>query len=608
MAAPGSAGRVALIAIGLCGMTVAIGAQSLTARAAVSTDAIEAGVPFVLQVTIDGSDATPEVELPSLAGASVRPLSAGPSNSQSITIINGRRTTRVQRRFVLSYELLAVAAGPLAIPAIELTVEGQRLSTQPFAVSVVVPPSSEHYRLRTTAAVERAWVGQPIALTTTWMWPEDPVDEFIPRRLYSFTHPVIDSPAFDVAIPTPPGQAVKLAVSGKEIWATEPVLRQVDKGYDGLAFDLILVPREPGSLQVPAATVAFEGIASLRIRRDRFGRPMRDIRRVVVVSEPLELSVEPLPAAGRPADFSGLVGSFELIAAATPVDAKVGDPITLEVTVSGSGDLSRLAALDLTHLDDAGDFRVAAQRVERSPGRFPSQATFRTTIRALHAAVAAVPPVRLSYFDPDRGAYAEASSAAIPLDVQAARQVTLRDVEGGDGPQAGAEGLAAAAAGIAHNYEGDLLLRRQRFAVAAFVASPGGVILLAAGPLAVGIAGLLLRLRRRVAAAPAARGALARLQRALSPEASEASALAPALHDYLRARLAMAGTPGPELLARALRERGVDPQRIAELHEILDRLDASRYGAAAESAEVLRNRILRWAEAVEPVLARGGTR
>ena len=250
---------------------------------------------------------------------------------------------------------------------------------------------------------------------------------------------------------------------------------------------------------------------------------------------------------------------------------------------------------------------MAAQRVERAPGRFPSRATFRTTIRALHDSVGAVPPVRLSYFDPQRGAYAEAASKPIALDVQPARQVTLRDVEGGSLPEAEGEGLAAAADGIAHNYEGEHLLRRQRFDTAAFVGSPGGVLLLAAGPLAAGIAALWMRLRRLAAAAPAARGALVRLRRAIADAGDDAAAMAPALYDYLRARLGTNGTPGPEPLAQALEARGVGREQLDELREMLAGLDATRYaGVAAGSVEAFGARILQWAEAVDPILARGG--
>ena len=592
----------AAVAVGvLCALSAPVAAQTLTARAAVSAAETEMGVPFTLQIAVDGSDSAPQVELPPLDGVSVRQVSAGPNNSESITIAGGQTTRRVQRGYLLNYELIASRAGRLEVPAIAVTVDGQRLSTQPLAVTVFTPPSIDEYRLLVESAVGRAWAGQPVTLTTTWMWQEG----LGPRRLLSFSHPVMSAEEVEVVIVPSEGELVELTVHGTNLMAAQRAMRHDGKAQIALVFDVIVVPRESGRLEVPAATVSFEGIASFRTGRDVFGRTVRDIRRLVISSAPLALTVEPLPAAGRPDGFSGLVGTFEVAATAAPADAKVGDPIDLEVTVSGSGDLSALAKLDLAHLDAGGDFRVAAQRVERA-GRYPSRATFRTTVRALHESVGAIPPVRLSYFDPQRGAYAEAASAPIALDVQPARQVTLRDVEGSDRPEAEGDGLAAAAAGIAHNYEGERLLRRQRFDTGAFLGSPGGVLFLASGPLAAGIAALWLRVRRLIASAPAARGALARLRRAVGGAEGDAAAMAAALHDYLRARLATHGTPGPELSVGALEGRGVEPEQVNELREMLAGLDASRYGgAAAASAEAFGARILRWAEGVDPALARG---
>ena len=592
----------AFLAAALCGLSLPLAAQSLTASAAVSAAETEMGVPFTLQVAVDGSDTTPQVKLPALDGVSFRQVSAGPNNSESITIAGGQTTRRVTRRYLVNYELIASRAGRLEIPSIGVTVDGQRLSTQPLAVTIFTPPAIEEYRLLVEAAADRAWVGQPITLTTTWMWQEG----LGPQRLLSFSHPVIHTGDADVVIQRghPPGDGVELTVHGTKLTAASRALRRDGKAHVALVFEVIVVPREPGRLEVPAATVSFEGIASFRTRRDVFGRTVRDIRRLVISSEPLALTVDPLPGAGRPDDFSGLVGTFEIAATATPPVAKVGDPIALEVTVSGYGDLSALAELDLAHLTAAGDFRVAAQRVERA-GRFPSRATFRTTVRALHESVSAIPPVRLSYFDPQRGAYALVASAPVALDVQPARQVTLRDVEGGAMTEDEGGGLAATAAGIAHNYEGERLLRRQRFDTAAFVGSPGGMVLLAAGPAAAAIAALWLRLRRLAVAAPAARGALARLRREIADAGDDVAAMAAALLDYLRVRLDTNGAPGNGLLAQALGERGVRSEQVAELREVLERIDRVRYGATTDAAEALAGRILQWAEAADPILARG---
>ena len=47
------------------------------------------------------------------------------------------------------------------------------------------------------------------------------------------------------------------------------------------------------------------------------------------MADPVSIDVLPLPAVGRPGDFSGAVGSFDVSARATRNEVKVGESITL---------------------------------------------------------------------------------------------------------------------------------------------------------------------------------------------------------------------------------------------------------------------------------------
>ena len=55
----------------------------------------------------------------------------------------------------------------------------------------------------------------------------------------------------------------------------------------------------------------------------------------MVSSQPLKLTVLPLPEEGKPSGFYGLVGQYTISASATPTKVNVGDPITLTVKVGG---------------------------------------------------------------------------------------------------------------------------------------------------------------------------------------------------------------------------------------------------------------------------------
>lgn len=63
-----------------------------------------------------------------------------------------------------------------------------------------------------------------------------------------------------------------------------------------------------------------------------------------VASEPIRITVKPLPEAGRPGDFSGGVGSFKLTASLSRDSSIGGEPLTLKLTVSGTGNIALIGA------------------------------------------------------------------------------------------------------------------------------------------------------------------------------------------------------------------------------------------------------------------------
>jgi hypothetical protein len=59
-------------------------------------------------------------------------------------------------------------------------------------------------------------------------------------------------------------------------------------------------------------------------------------------SEPVSLEVLPIPTDGRPADFAGTVGRFEVKSAIDKTEVKAGQPVTLTVMVQGRGNLASI--------------------------------------------------------------------------------------------------------------------------------------------------------------------------------------------------------------------------------------------------------------------------
>lgn len=96
------------------------------------------------------------------------------------------------------------------------------------------------------------------------------------------------------------------------------------------------------------------------------GRVPRDRHDALVHGKARVLTILPPPEEGRPLDFSGAIGSFTLSARASRTELAVGESLTLELEVAGSGDLSDALAPRLEGLDG---LRVLGELVERAPAR-----------------------------------------------------------------------------------------------------------------------------------------------------------------------------------------------------------------------------------------------
>lgn len=91
---------------------------------------------------------------------------------------------------------------------------------------------------------------------------------------------------------------------------------------------------------------------------DQFGDPfLQNIfgasvpKDINVISPLAELKVLPLPAEGRTPDFHGAIGTFSIETDVSPATADAGDPLTLRMRVTGTGNFDRVDSSMLDHLD-----------------------------------------------------------------------------------------------------------------------------------------------------------------------------------------------------------------------------------------------------------------
>ena len=162
-----------------------------------------------------------------------------------------------------------------------------------------------------------------------------------------------------------------------------------EQSIDGKPFTLLTWHSVLAAVKPGTFSLTVESPLTVRIRtgpqreamlEDQLGDPFmqhffgatvkKDIK---VASPPVELTVSALPAEGRPPDFSGAVGTFKIASDLSSAAAAAGEPLTLRLHVTGSGNFDRV---DSSHAgacrsveDLPAEIHVQVQRCARLQGR-----------------------------------------------------------------------------------------------------------------------------------------------------------------------------------------------------------------------------------------------
>ena len=392
----------------------------LAVNATVSPQRAEVGEPMVLSIEVKGAQDIAPPALGNIDGIDVQYL--GPSTQ--VAIINGQVNASVQHR----YSLTATRPGRFTLGPFTIAYQGKTYRTAALAVDVVAAAAQGQ-----GGAAAGATPGAP-GLRLTLAVP--PGEVYLHQRL-----------PIDITLYVPTATRVadlqypSLSADGLSVdKIPEPTQRQ--QVIDGQAYQLVhfqtsAIPLRAGSLVLGPATLRLNLLSRRRgVANDPFFQrffaedPFATERRPMEVrSEAVTLNVLPLPEDGKPATFSGAVGQFTLQVSAAPTELNAGDPITLHMAVSGTGNLADAGAPELIN---AGGFRTYEPRVVKGDNL---SKIFEQVLMPNDAKVAAVPSVRFSYFDPQSRRYATLESQPIALVVRAPQGAAHPEIVGGEAPQ-----------------------------------------------------------------------------------------------------------------------------------------------------------------------------
>ncbi len=522
-----------------------------------------------LTLTIEGSRSA-RPQLPELPDFEV--YSRGQSTQMSF--VNGEVTSSVS----YSYVLAPKRTGTLVIAPASVELDGRIFTSEPIRIRIVEaseqPQDSRELFVSTKVSTTQAWVGQEVLYIWRFYRRVRIGDARLePQEFRGF----LVEDLGDV-------REYRATVNGVEYLVSE-----IRKS---------LFPQEEGTLLIPASSLTVQAL----VRRSRAASPFDDLfgspptETKVLRSRQIEIEVRPLP--DPPPGFSGLVGDFEIDARISKAVLEVGESATLKLTVSGSGNVQMISEPSFPELPrfKIYDDRPVGQ-VERSGARLTGSRTFSMALVPLAPGEEMIPPIELTYFDPDGGGYRQKSTAAIALEVKPAQSQEDLNLT---------ESLAPTTGKVAVRILADDLIpiRTRSQAVEASWVERLSAWLLWTGlllPPLVFLGTLLferrrlryasdVRLRRRHRARRRLRRCLGELRKASDDPTADSRQASRCLREYIGDKLGMEGLALTAAdIDQELRSHGVDEELVERAHRLLARLEASQFGGLSfEAQEAVR--------------------
>lgn len=421
--------RVALwlffISCALCLFPVFVFAQDIMVEAEVSAQTVALDDYLRLTITVTGVQTLDPVDLPAIEGFQSRFV--GPSSR--VSIINGKYASS----YAFLYDLFPEKTGTWTIPSLTVTVQGKAYATQPVTIEVV-------------SSSGRPAPGRPGNDGT-------PSAEALKDRLFL----VMASPLREGYLHQRVPVVVRIYIAGLSVRDIEfPQIehsgflmdpfetpRQFEEVINGMRYTVVefrtsVYPMRSGELSLGPA----RGRCNILMRSTARSRPgglglfdddffsgffeSYTSRPAGLESEELPLTVLPLPEDGRPAGFSGAVGRFAFHMDVSPKKVKVGDPVTVRMTVTGQGSLQ---TFELPAFQTDQHFRVYDPTVRDENGvklleqvLIPRSETSTT-----------VPAVHFSFFNPEEKQYQTIARGPVTLEVEpVAKGQEFRVIGAGD--------------------------------------------------------------------------------------------------------------------------------------------------------------------------------
>ncbi len=364
-----------------------------TVSGTLSTNTASVGEVVQFEVRVDDGSPRRAPNVPVIDGLEIH--EAGGSSG-----VAGSTTRGLSFYASYLYAVVPKRDGKFTIPAIEINVGGKVLKTLPATLMVapgeVIKEAGEFAFAKILLPKKSLCVGEVAPLEIRLYLDAS-------ARWDPNLSPAINGDGFTTR-PGWKGARRELQIEGKT--------------YILISLNTVITPGKAGKITIGPLPLKLV-VSKVARGRPRFGLGMgfEPAEEITVTAPALEIEVKPLPVIGRPKDFSGAIGKFEFSATGTPERVKVGEPVSMKLTIKGSGNFDRIGQPALDEPEGWTTYSAKDSFSGNDGAGIEGVKTFDLPVTPT-VAKTTMPVFAFSYFDPETEKYVTLKSAPAPLMVE----------------------------------------------------------------------------------------------------------------------------------------------------------------------------------------------
>jgi len=355
---------------------------------------------------------------------------SGPNQSTSIQIINGVKTASLTYSYILQPEKV----GTYSIGKASIKQDGQTFETKPLKMQVV-KGSAKPKQKNTEQTISNEEIAKNLYIRAI-------IDK---RKVYKgeqvtvvyklYTRLTIASQMSINKLPQYQGFWAEELETASNITFNTKVINGKQFRVGDLK-KVALFPSQTGKLEV----TPFELTVPVQIQRKRsrnifddfFGDPFGrgETIEYKAISNTVKVDVLPLPTEGKPENFHGAVGDFKMEATMNKTSTKTNEPLTLNVSISGTGNFELLEMPEINLPTGFEKYEPKVTENVRNIGKLRGSKSGEYLFVPRVIGIREIPPIEFSYFDPAKKKYFTLKSKPFTLNIEQGDRIVNTEVVG----------------------------------------------------------------------------------------------------------------------------------------------------------------------------------